>query len=255
MKRMLALCLLPLLFACNNQNKDSKEKTGTPVVASETALLGEGCGSLILFRKGAVIEGTSYDAAGKQTSKQTTTVTDVKEEAGMLVASSSAIMNGSTGEKTINLVYKCDGKNLYMDINSMLQNFEGLNKLKGDVKPIQFPINISVGQILPDASYTISMDRGAVKMDITSSIKNRTVSAKENITTTAGSWDCYKVTANMESDVQGLGETTKKIMDAVKNKMKMSMIMWYTPKIGVVRTEIYQNGKLSSKSDVTSIKE
>lgn len=255
MKRILAVCLLSLFFACNNQNKDSKEKESTPGVASETVSSGDVCGSLILFRKGAVIEGISYDAAGKQTGKQTTTVTDVKEEGGMLIASSSAIMNGLTGEKTMNLFYKCDGKNLYMDITSMLQNFDMLKNIKGDIKPIQFPINISVGDTLPDASYTFSVDRGAVKMDITTSYADRKVSALEKITTTAGSWECYKVSCDIKSEVKGLDEKMKTIMDAVNNKMKMSMIMWYTPKMGIVKTEMYQNGKLSSRSEITAIKE
>jgi hypothetical protein len=255
MKKILSACLMLSLFACNNQNSSSKEKEKPVVAGSENASATAGCGSLILFHKGAVIEGTSYNAAGKETSKQITTVTDVKEEGGMLIANSSALMNGATGEKTINLDYKCDGTNLYIDIKSMLQNFEALKNLKGDIKPFQFPINMSVGETLPDASYTVSMDRGAVKMDITSSYTNRTVSALENITTPAGSWDCYKVNADIVSDVQGLDAQTKKIMDAVKEKMKMSIVMWYTPKMGIVRTEMYQNGKLNSRSEVTSVKE
>ena len=254
MKKIFAACLLFSLFACNNQNSNSTEKKSTEnVVTADNASTGN-CGSLILFKKGAVIEGTSYDANGKQTYKETTTVTDVSEEGGVLIATSSSVTNGTTGEKTINLVYKCDGTNLFMDINAMLANFAGMGKVKGDVKPVQFPINISEGQTLPEASYTISMDRGAMKMDITSTIKNRTVGAKEKITTTAGSWDCYKVSNDVDSDVQGLDEQTKKIMDAVKDKTKMSMVMWYTPELGVVRTVMYINGKLNSRTDITAIK-
>ena len=250
MKKILSACLLISLFACSNQNSNSTENT----VAADNASTGN-CGSLILFKKGAVIESTNYDANGKQTHKETTTVTDVNEEGGVLIATSTSLTNGAAGEKTINLVYKCDGTNLFMDINAMLANFAGMGKVKGDVKPVQFPINISEGQTLPEASYTISMDRGAMKMDITSTIKNRTVGAKEKITTTAGTWDCYKVNNDLESDVQGLDDQTKKIMDAVKDKTKMSMVMWYTPELGVVRTEMYINGKLNSRTDITSVKE
>jgi hypothetical protein len=254
MKKIFSACLLFSLFACNNQNSNSTEKKSTGnLVTADNASTGN-CGSLILFKKGAVIEGTSYDANGKQTHQETTTVTDVSEEGGVLIATSSSLTNGAAGEKTINLVYKCDGTNLFMDINAMLANFAGMGKIKGDVKPVQFPINISEGQTLPEASYTISMDRGATKMDITSTIKNRTVGAKEKITTTAGTWDCYKVNNDLESDVQGLDEETKKIMDAVKDKTKMSMVMWYTPELGVVRTDMYINGKLNSRSDITAIK-
>ena len=54
--------------------------------------------------------------------------------------------------------------------------------------------------------------------------------------------------------MQGLDEQTKKIMDAVKAKTKMSMVMWYTPELGIVRTEMYINGKLNSRTDITAIK-
>jgi hypothetical protein len=139
-----------------------------------------------------------------------------------------------------------------MDINSMVQNFEGLNHIKGDIKPLQFPVNISVGQKLPDASYTISMDKG-MKMDVITTYRNRTVAGIEKITTTAGSWDCYKVTTDIDSNVEGLDATTKKIMEAVKEKMKMSMAMWFNPELGIVRMEMYNAGKLNSRTDITSV--
>ena len=256
MKKIFFVCIILSHFSCNNPKSNSIEKGDTASAVSENVSATAGCRSLIMFHKGAIIEGTSYDAAGKETSKQITTVTDVKENGGLLIATASAMMNSSaTGDKTMNLVYKCDGNNLYMDITSMLQNFEGLNNLKGDIKPLQFPINVTVGQKLPDASYTIAMDKGPVKMDITASYKNRIVAAKEKITTTAGSWDCYKVTTDIESDVQGLDAETKKIMDAVKDKMKMSMAMWYHPEIGIVRMEMYHAGKLNIRTDITSVKE
>ncbi|MEO6541439.1 MAG: hypothetical protein ABIN74_10625 [Ferruginibacter sp.] len=256
MKKLLSACIMLSLFACNNSKTESKEKEGTDTVTSDKVTETAGCGKLVLFHKGAVIEGTSYDAAGKETSKTTTTVTDVTNEGGILTATSSGLMKSpATGEKTMNLIYKCDGNNLYMDIKSMLQNFEGLNHLKGDIKPLQFPINVSVGQKLPDASYTIAMDRGAVKMDITTTYKNRIVAAIEKITTTAGSWDCYKVTTDIDSDVQGLDEATKKIMESVKEKMKMSMAMWYNPEMGIVRMEMFNAGKLNTRTDITSVKE
>ncbi|MEO6251690.1 MAG: hypothetical protein ABIO79_00165 [Ferruginibacter sp.] len=256
MKKLLSACIMLSLFACNDQKTDSKEKKATDAGTSEKVTATADCGKLVLFHKGAVIESTSYDAAGKETSKTTTTVTDVKNEGSVLTATSSGLMKSAAiGEKTMNLIYKCDGNNLYMDINSMMQNFEGLNNLKGDIKPLQFPINISVGQKLPDASYTISMDKGAVKMDITATYKNRKVTGIEKITTTAGSWDCYKVTTDIDSDVQGLDEATKKIMESVKEKMKMSMAMWYNPELGIVRMEMYNAGKLNIRTDITSVKE
>ena len=103
MKKILSACLMLSLFACNNQSSNSKEKGDPGAVASENESTTAGCSKLILFRKGAIIEGTSYDAAGKETAKQTTTVIDVKEEEGVLVATSSALTSLSTGDKKIKL--------------------------------------------------------------------------------------------------------------------------------------------------------
>jgi len=137
----------------------------------------------------------------------------------------------------------------------LLQSFEVLKNIKGDLKPIKFPIGMSVGETLPEASYTVSVNRGTVSMDITTTYKNRTVSAMEKITTAAGSWDCYKVTSDIVSDVKGLDERTKAVMDKVKESMKMSTITWYTPKMGIVKTEMYHNGKVSSRTEITAVKE
>ena len=257
MKKISSACLVLFLIACNNQTESVKD--GNKPSAKNSSIISKtgSCGALVLFHKGAQIEGTSYDAAGKEMTKQLTTITDVTDVDGILTAKSSAKMDGTAAGKTMNLTYTCDGTYLNLDMSAMLQNFGGMASLKGVAKPVQFPINISVGENLPDASYTISVDRAATKMDVTSTIKNRTVTALENITTPAGSWDCYKVTADMSSSIESADANMKKIMEQVqsKMKMKMSMIMWYTPKIGIVRTEMYKNGTLSSRSDITAIKE
>ena len=35
----------------------------------------------------------------------------------------------------------------------------------------------------------------------------------------------------------------------------MKIIMWYSPKISVVKTETYQDGKLNSRLDITALRE
>ncbi|HEX2682977.1 MAG TPA: hypothetical protein VHL77_03555 [Ferruginibacter sp.] len=252
MKKLLAVVIIISFIACNGNKRGSSEtedKNNTTSIKHPAP----GCGKLVLFKKGAIIESTSYDAAGNETSKTTTTVSDVKNEGGILTATSSGSMkSAAVGDKSLNLIYKCDGDNLYMDINSMMQNFEGLNHVKGDIKPLQFPINISVGQKLPDASYTVAIDKG-IKMDVTTTYKNRTVAAIEQVTTKGGSWPCYKVTTDIDSDVQGLDDNTKKMMEAAKAKLKMSMTMWFNPEMGIVKMEMYHSGTVNIRTEVTSV--
>ncbi|MEP6676922.1 MAG: hypothetical protein ABJA78_17300 [Ferruginibacter sp.] len=244
-----------ILIACNNESKDEKTlaKTSAPETISTSGNSGPGCGSLVLFRKGAVIETTNFDAAGKEVSKQITTVKDVIDEGGITIASSSA-QSSTPGSKPFNLIYKCDGKNLYMDLASMMQNLAVLKDAKADVKTLAFPLNIKEGETLPESSVSVAMDRGAIKMNIKTTYKNRTVGAKEKITTPAGSWNCYKINNDIESTVDSPDEKTKKIMDAVNNNTKMRMVFWYAPEFGFVKMETYRNDKLTGYNETTAVK-
>jgi len=259
MKKIIPLLLIVLAGCNNNNTKDKHAKSNgdsaNDKATTQTSTTGGACGKLILFRQGAVIEGTSYNAAGKVTAKQITTVKEVKEEGTMLVARSSAVIEEAGAGKNMELVYKCDGRDLYMDMTPLMENFGSLKNKTGEIKPIEFPIDILEGQTLPDASYTVTMGKAPIMMDITVMYKNRTVSAKENVTTPAGSWECFKVHCNIESDVKGLDERSAKILTLVKNSTKMEMTMWFSPAFGIVKSETYKAGKLSSRTEITSVKE
>ena len=48
----------------------------------------------------------------------------------------------------------------------------------------------------------------------------------------------------------------KKIAEMMMKKAPVvKMIMWYTPNVGIVKTEMYNNGSLTSRSEITSIKD
>ena len=64
------------------------------------------------------------------------------------------------------MVYKCDGKNMFMDLNAVMQNFTAMKDAKADVKTLSFPITMTEGETLPEASFTMSMDGGGKEMNI-----------------------------------------------------------------------------------------
>jgi translation elongation factor EF-Tu-like GTPase len=86
--------------------------------------------------------------------------------------------------------------------------------------------------------------------------KDRKVEAKEKVTTPAGSWDCYKITnrVDVEVDFPGMSDKAKKMMETMTNQMKSTGITWFSPDLGIVKMELYQNGKLVSKTEIVSIK-
>lgn len=257
MKKYMNLAFIVLL-ACNNQSSTATKDSPAAATAAVTATSSTGnCGNLVLFRKGAVLQGATYDAAGKEIAKQKTTITDVKQEGGITIATAkietSSQYNSKGNEKT--LTYKCDGSNLYMDLQEVMQSYAAMKGTEVKANTMQFPLNISEGQTLPEASVSVSMDRGTgKKMDMVMHYKERTVGAKEKITTPAGSWNCYKVNTTIESEMMGMDEKTKKIMESMKDKMKMRMIMWYAPDFGIVKTDMYMGDKLQSHSQINSVK-
>jgi hypothetical protein len=86
MKRNIFLSVvLCCTIACNNESKtgssgDSLVTTATSATKAETtsslAMTGN-CGSLLLFKKGTVIEAVSYNKNGEETTRQSSTVLDV----------------------------------------------------------------------------------------------------------------------------------------------------------------------------------
>lgn len=217
------------------------------------------CGKLALFHKGAVITGTTYDSAGKEISKSTTTIMDVKTDNGVNI--STVTMNMiTTGKSTpINVVYKCDGNNLYVDLGSMMGNFGMMKNAKVISKPMAFPINLTTGQTLPDADITVTMPRPGMDMTMTSSVRNRKVLGKETITTPAGTWTCYKVTSTIENKtyMTATTEAGKKMQDMMKKSAstsKTTAVMWFAPDFGIVRTIMYRDTQPATRSDVTAVK-
>ena len=256
MKKSYYLLFVVVFTACNNETKNentSVAKIAAPKIDVASESEGSGCSGMILFRKGAVIESTSFDAAGKQTTQQSSTVTDVTEENGITIATLSA-QSSTAGSKVNSLSYKCDGKNIYMDLGSVMQNYAVLKDAKTDTKSLSFPIDVKEGETLPEYSVSIAMDRGPVKMTIKTTYKNRLVGPKEKITTSAGSWDCYKINADIVSEVEGPDEKTKQIMQSVQNGMKMKMVFYYAPDFGFPKMEVYRNDKLFSYTTTTKIK-
>ena len=72
-------------------------------------------------------------------------------------------------------------------------------------------------------------------------ITNRKIEGKETITTPAGSYDCFKMTYDIES---------KTVMT-----VKMKGIDWFAENVGTVRSEsLDKNGKLQGYTVLESIK-
>lgn len=256
MKRF--ICISLLFIACNSADKTADKKTETAATSLETKTAdASACSKMIFFKEGAEIDSRSYDANGKETGTQRSKITSVKDEGGMTVATSEGTNdNGNGNSKTVTLKYKCDGNKIYFDIASMLGDVA--KERGGTVKAsdIEYPINVSEGESLPDATGVMKMEKSGKAMEIKYHFKNRKVDGKEEIKTPAGSFNCYKIshTIEMEMDMPGMNESVKKMMETMMGNMNIKSTTWFAPDFGVVKSETYSNDKLSSRNEVVAYK-
>ena len=113
--------------------------------------------------------------------------------------------------------------------------------VEGDEMDI--PSSFEVGQTLQDVNYRVKMTvSGLNMMDRNFQIKNRKVEARENITTPAGTFDCFKISYTTES-VGKSGGASKPLQTSI----------WYANAVGTVKTENYKDGKVNSSQLLTKV--
>jgi hypothetical protein len=108
----------------------------------------------------------------------------------------------------------------------------------------EIPGDLSVGSVLKDTQVKFSFKSKTgtpmPMMNMSVWITDRKVEAKESVTTTAGTFECFKITENAE---------VKTIF-----KIKTKTATWFSKEAGIVKTESYKdNGKLAGKSELTEL--
>ena len=142
--------------------------------------------------------------------------------------------------------YKCDGNSFSFEMKAMLpgDQAKAMNMKDMEVKTnnatINYPSNMMVGTTLPDNEFTADTYSGTMKlMGMSFKVNNRKVEGKETITTPAGTFDCFKITSNQD-------------IKAIFN-INMQMTEWFSPNVGVVKTEAYRKGALVSSTLITKV--
>lgn len=207
----------------------------------------QNCDSWFPAKEGTFIEMKSYDEKDKMTGIVRQTITDVTNLSnglGIKVHSQSL----DEKEKMLteqDLEMRCEGGIFYMDMKNFYNQPQGSNdqsaEVTVDATDLVFPSTLSVGQTLPDGNMTMTYPAGPLTMTMGVNITNRQVVAQESVTTPAGTFDCYKVTYDIEL--------------RVPVKMSSSAIQWYAKDAGAVRTETYnKKGKLVGYTILTALK-
>ncbi|MEN7548742.1 hypothetical protein AAG747_12540 [Rapidithrix thailandica] len=221
------------------------------------------CNPFYNLEEGRVFELTHYNKKDKVESVVKNTVQDFTVNGSDFLAVIRSKTTDSKSKEVLEGSYEIQCKEgvLYIDPNQMIPNdamaaYKNVNvTMEGD--DLQFPSSLEVGMALEDASFTtkIEMEGNEASSNPVANltvnetnftITNRKVENKENISTPAGTFNCYKISYTL------IGET--KIF-GIKKKFEYASVEWIAKGVGVVKSESYNaKGKLLGYTMLTAYK-
>ncbi len=212
------------------------------------AIKSQDCKMYFPVKEGTEIELTSYDAKNKVTGTTHEKILGKETIPNGIKINFESENFDKNGQSQFKKQYsvKCENGTFYFEMNNMMSSESMKNHKEEDVEiksdDLDMPANLAVGQTLKDGTLTMTMKNTAIQMmNMTISVKNRKVEAVETITTPAGTYECYKITFDVE---------TKMLF-----KMQSKGAEWIAKDVGMVKSESYdKKGKLAGSTVLTSLK-
>lgn len=205
------------------------------------------CETWFPMKKGVVLEYTSYDAKERKTGRTVQQIADRNEVAGVLKADVKVQVYDEKDVELFQSAYsvKCDNGALYVDMNHYIddrvlapyQNME--MKMEGDF--LEFPPLLKAGDQLADGVMKMTIFNSGVKLiTIAVAITNRRVEAVENLTTSAGTYECFRISYQIETKTGFI-------------KTRGSAKEWYSKNYGMIQSESFnKKGKMNSRMQLTA---
>lgn len=131
----------------------------------------------------------------------------------------------------------------YLNKSAFQQDGQIPSELTITGNSMKVPLHPEPGMTMPDASVLMTMSMGFVKMKMSADVTNRKIEAIEDITVKAGTFNCYRFSADVNATAMGM-------------KVQTKSIEWYTKGIGTIKTESYDTkGKLLSTTELIEVKQ
>ncbi len=217
------------------------------IILIATKTIAQGCKNYLLLQNGKRIETTIYNKKGEEDGKQIWRVNKVIQNDTATFGTIKCELKDKDGiviSSLVNEIY-CNADKLKMNLKMLMTEAQLKHLGKAKIIPkgdyMEYPTTVKVGDKLNDGylDMNITTEKG-IDMNVILEITNRTVGVKESITSTAGTWECYKITSKQKivSKVAGIGFPSK-----------VEVTEWYAPGVGVIKT-FTKNGSTL----ITSIK-
>jgi len=192
--------------------------------------------------EGATFEITNYNPKGKPIGRAEHEVLEKSMSGSNTAIKVASKIFDKKDEELTNLEYEVlceDGVfkfNMYGINMEQIASADINAKLEGDY--LDIPANPTPGQDLGDGEMTLTINE---MMKMTTKVLKRKVEKVEEITTDAGTFECFKITYDYET----------KFMIGIKG----STATWYAKEVGMVKSENFsKNGKSQGYSLLTKFK-
>lgn len=213
----------------------------TIIVFSSITVAQAQCNEYYALENNSEWEMENYNGKGKLTSRTEQKVTSYqKTGTGFESILSSIIYNEKGKEQTRGeFKFTCANGTAIIDMRSFvtedqLKSFKNF-EMKVESENLEVPSKLTVGQTLKDGSITMTAVNSGLPMKTTVTLTDRKVEGKESITTPAGTFECFKLSAKM----------LIKSQFGVTMNLEFTTNEWLALKVGSVKSESYnKNGKL-----------
>ncbi len=216
------------------------------IILFATAIHAQDCSKYYFMQENKTVEMTIYNKKGDPSGKQIYNINEVSNSGGTTTANVNTEMFDKKGKSVAKSSgkYECKGGVILVNMKMMIPSAQMEQFGKADVKAddvyVEYPSDMKVGDALKDANFNMEMDQGGLKQTLIYVVNNRKVEGKESVTTTAGTWDCFKISFKGKLTIKTAG---------IGIPLNVEGHEWYAPEFGIVKTESKQGG-----TAITSIK-
>lgn len=204
--------------------------------------------SFYSLTEGMVTGYQNLDAKGKVTGTTRSTCLNVNKDGRAVIFKMKSEYADAKNSNPSMIEYemKCEDGAFYVDMQNFIdpksmEAFKGM-EVSVDSKDMVYPAGLSAGQTLPDANITVSAATGGVTiLNLIVNITNRKVVGTESVTVPAGTFECFKITYDVETKMMF------KVYATVTEYVNMG--------VGNVKTETYdKKGKMAGTTQLVELK-
>lgn len=198
-------------------------------------VLAQDCKNFFYLQNNKVVEMSIFNRKGKPDGKCTYTVQEVKKNGSSVISKVKSEIVSEKGKLLATALtnVKCTGGVMMMDMSMFIPagNMQQVKNVDATANAVylDYPANMQVGGQLPDGHFKMNTSSGdGLNSELEMDITERKVTAKESVTSPAGTWECFKITYHSKLKIRVAG---------IGIPINMDVTEWFAPGFGVVKTE------------------